>query len=74
VVTFTSSSTVTRFLDAAGAASVPPVVAAIGPITAETAREAGLTVDVEADVHTIDGLVDALLGWAARSGGRPVAR
>jgi uroporphyrinogen III methyltransferase/synthase len=65
MITFTSSSTVTRFLDAAGRESLPPVVAAIGPITAATAREHGLQVDVEAEVHSIDGLVDAILGWAA---------
>ena len=44
----------------------PPVVACIGPVTAATAREHGLTVDVEADVHTVDGLVDALVAWARR--------
>jgi uroporphyrinogen III methyltransferase/synthase len=65
VVTFTSSSTVTNFLAAAGRDAVPPVVAAIGPVTAATARDAGLTVDVEAAVHTIDGLVEALCAWAA---------
>jgi uroporphyrinogen III methyltransferase / synthase len=65
VVTFTSSSTVTNFLAAAGRDAVPPVVAAIGPVTAATARDAGLTVDVEAAVHTIDGLVSALCAWAA---------
>lgn len=58
VVTFTSSSTVRNFL--AVCDTVPPVVACIGPVTADTAREHGLTVDVEADVHTIDGLLDAL--------------
>jgi uroporphyrinogen III methyltransferase/synthase len=65
VVTFTSSSTVTNFLAAAGRDAVPPVVAAIGPVTAATVRAAGLTVDVEAGVHTIDGLVEALCAWAA---------
>jgi uroporphyrinogen-III synthase len=65
VVTFTSSSTVERYLDALGEATVPPVVACIGPITAATARARGLTVDVEAEVHTIDGLVAALVAWAA---------
>jgi uroporphyrinogen III methyltransferase / synthase len=65
IVTFTSSSTVTNFLATAGRHGVPPVVAAIGPITAATAREHGLTVDVEADVHSLDGLVDALCAWAA---------
>jgi uroporphyrinogen III methyltransferase/synthase len=65
LVTFTSSSTVTRFLDAAGHEALPPVVAAIGPITAQTARDRGVKVDIEAEVHSIDGLVDAILGWAA---------
>lgn len=65
IVTFTSSSTVERFLESAGADAVPPVVACIGPITAETARQHGLTVDVEADVHTVPGLVDALVAWAS---------
>ncbi len=58
IVTFTSSSTVRNFL--AVCDTVPPVVACIGPITAATARDHGLTVDVEADVHTIDGLLTAL--------------
>ena len=58
VVTFTSSSTVRNFL--AVCDTVPPVVACIGPVTADTAREHGLTVHVEADVHTIDGLLAAL--------------
>jgi uroporphyrinogen III methyltransferase/synthase len=65
IVTFTSSSTVTNFLAAVGPDRVPPVVAAIGPVTAATARSQGLTVDVEAEVHTLDGLVDALCAWAA---------
>ncbi len=67
-VTFTSSSTVTGFLEVAGADRVPPVVACIGPVTAETARQAGLKVDVVADSHTIDGLVEALAGVAAGRG------
>ncbi|HET6836198.1 MAG TPA: uroporphyrinogen-III C-methyltransferase [Acidimicrobiales bacterium] len=70
VVTFTSSSTVTNFLAAIGARPIPPAVVAIGPITAATAREHGLAVDVEAEVHTIDGLVDALVAWAAKTPGR----
>ncbi len=63
IVTFTSSSTVRNFL--AVCDTVPPVVACIGPITAATARELGLTVDVEADVHTVDGLLDALVAFSA---------
>ncbi len=61
IVTFTSSSTVTRYLEVAGPDRVPPIVACIGPVTAATAREAGLTVTVEATEHTIPGLVQALI-------------
>ena len=70
-MTFTSSSTVTNLLAAADGRPLPPVVAAIGPVTAATARAHGLGVDVEAEVHTIDGLVDALLAWAADHPGKP---
>lgn len=41
--------------------SVPPVVVAIGPITAAAAGELGLDVTAEASPHTLDGLVDALV-------------
>ena len=64
MITFTSSSTVTNFLDAAGADALPPVVAAIGPVTAATARDAGIAVDIVASEHSIDGLVDAIVGLA----------
>jgi len=62
-VTFTSSSTVEHFVASFGTESVPPVVACIGPVTAATARDFGLPVHVEAEVHTIDGLVDALVKY-----------
>jgi uroporphyrinogen III methyltransferase / synthase len=67
-VTFTSSSTVTNYLAVAGDLPVPPVVACIGPITAETARAAGLTVDVVATEHTIEGLVQSLVETFAAGG------
>ena len=57
-ITFTSSSTVTNFM--ATGAPVPPVVACIGSITAQTAEQAGLTVDVVASTSTVEGLVEAL--------------
>jgi uroporphyrinogen III methyltransferase/synthase len=60
-ITFTSSSTVERYLEAGGQTAIPPVVACIGPITADTARARGLTVDIEAQVHSIAGLVDAVV-------------
>jgi uroporphyrinogen III methyltransferase/synthase len=69
VVTFTSSSTVTGFLDVVERSDVPPVVACIGPITADTARSLGLQVDVVADTYTIEGLVDALAEARRASGG-----
>jgi uroporphyrinogen III methyltransferase/synthase len=59
-ITFTSSSTVANFVRVAGVDAVPPVVACIGPVTAATARQAGIQVTVEAEVHTVAGLVDAL--------------
>jgi len=42
------------------AAANRPLVACIGPVTAETARQLGLPVDIMAAEHTIDGLVAAL--------------
>ena len=65
VVAFTASSTVTRFLEVAGQQRVPRAVAAIGPITAATAREAGLEVAIEPAEHSLGGLVDAIAAWAA---------
>jgi uroporphyrinogen III methyltransferase / synthase len=67
-VTFTSSSTVRNFLQASpNGIPAGARVVSIGPVTSEAAREAGLTVDVEAERHDIDGLVDALLGAVART-------
>ncbi len=61
-ITFTSSSTVRNFVEASpdGIPEGAKVVS-IGPVTSEAAREAGITVDVEAERHDIDGLVEALL-------------
>ena len=67
-ITFTSSSTVTNYLAVAGAAAVPPFVACIGPITAGTARAAGLKVDVVAGEHSIEGLITALRKGLAATG------
>ncbi len=63
VITFTSSSTVRNFLALTeGLDYGDPLVACIGPVTADTARELGLRVDVVAEEYTIDGLLDALQG------------
>lgn len=60
-VTFTSSSTVSNYLAVAGDGPRPPVVACIGPVTAETARTAGIPVTAVAEEHTIAGLIDVLV-------------
>ena len=60
-ITFTSSSTVSNFVAGAGLDALPSTVVAIGPVTAETARELGVPVTAVADPHTIDGLVDAVV-------------
>src|SRR5206468_6116797 len=60
-ITFTSSSTVTGYVDVAGLDAVPAVVASIGPITTRTAKELGIDVTTEADPSTIDGLVEAVV-------------
>jgi len=66
IVTFTSSSTVRNLLailgpDAAALSGESrPLIACIGPITAETARENGLVVDVMASEYTVEGLVEAM--------------
>ncbi|MEA2716426.1 MAG: uroporphyrinogen methyltransferase / synthase [Actinomycetota bacterium] len=65
-IAFTSASTVTAFLAAAGGAAVPPVVVCIGPVTAAAAEAEGLTVDVTAADHTLDGLVAALVAALGR--------
>jgi uroporphyrinogen-III synthase len=62
MVTFTSSSTVRHFADAVGSRLPPGIrVACIGPVTAATARDAGLAVDIIAEEYTTQGLVDALI-------------
>ncbi|HET9477578.1 MAG TPA: uroporphyrinogen-III C-methyltransferase, partial [Dehalococcoidia bacterium] len=41
-----------------------PLIACIGPITAQTARDLRLPVDIEASEHTVEGLVAALREFA----------
>jgi uroporphyrinogen III methyltransferase/synthase len=68
VITLTSSSTARNLVDGIGGRLdllQGLTIASIGPVTATTARDLGLQVTVEADVYTIDGLVEALLAWAA---------
>lgn len=66
VLTFTSASTVRGFVELLGgepaaiAAAQGKIVACLGPITAEAAENAGLHIDVVADIYTTEGLLDAL--------------
>jgi uroporphyrinogen III methyltransferase/synthase len=64
-ITFTSSSTVRGFLNAVNLKSeivnLKSQIACIGPITAQTARDLGLRVDIVAAEYTIAGLVAALV-------------
>jgi len=64
-LTFTSASTVRFFVAAAGSLAGPRI-ASIGPATSAALREAGVEPDLEADPHTPDGLVAALVADAAR--------
>lgn len=67
IVTVTSGSTVRAFVSAmkaddALAPALPDMrFACIGSVTADTARELELDVAVVAEVHTTDGLVDAMI-------------
>jgi uroporphyrinogen III methyltransferase/synthase len=71
-ITFTSSSTVRYFLQAAaganGAAALSPAtrIVSIGPVTSDALREHGLEPHVEAARHDIDGLLEALLADVRR--------
>jgi len=69
-IVFTSSSTVDQATALLTPDGMPPVVASIGPITSNSVRAAGLQVAVEASVHTVEGLVDALV---SALGARPAS-
>jgi uroporphyrinogen III methyltransferase/synthase len=60
LITFTSSSTVENFLALGLSWPKGMQIASIGPITSKTARDHGLTVDIEARRHDIEGLVQAI--------------
>ncbi len=62
-ILFTSSSTVRGYVELAGRATGSAVIACIGPITAQTARELGLRVDAVAAEYTTGGLLQALADY-----------
>lgn len=62
VITFTSGSAVRYFIEGGGRLN-DARVAVIGPVTAEVARAHGMSVDMTADPHTIEGLVTAIMEY-----------
>src|SRR5213594_3786729 len=67
LITFTSSSTVENFLALGLPWPKGMRIASIGPITSKTVRDHGLTVDVEARRHDIDGLTQAIREFFEKS-------
>jgi uroporphyrinogen III methyltransferase/synthase len=66
-ITFTSGSTVTNWVALAGRESVAGLrVASIGPATTEVVQDSGFTVDAEANPHTVEGLVAAIVRSESR--------
>ena len=63
LVTFTSSSTVKNLVEVLGGMDALQHVktAAIGPVTADTARSLGIEPDIVAGTYTIDGFVEAIV-------------
>jgi uroporphyrinogen III methyltransferase/synthase len=65
LVAFSSSSTATNFFELMGNQALATKVAAIGPITASTARQLGFDVVVEPRDYTIPALVAAIRDYFA---------
>ena len=68
MITFTSSSTVRNFRSLLPGEKFETFekdvcIAAIGPITAETAEKNGFDVNIVADTYTIKGLCEAILKY-----------
>ncbi|HEY8092770.1 MAG TPA: uroporphyrinogen-III synthase [Acidimicrobiales bacterium] len=63
-IAFTSGSSVDAYVRAAGAAALPPVVVAIGPVSAAAAARHGIAAAV-ADPHSLEGLVEATVAALA---------
>ena len=74
LITFTSSSTVMNFMQLFDGQDVvrslqSVIIGCIGPITAQTAIDNGLTVHIVSSEFTIPGLVDAILKYYASGDG-----
>ncbi|PAB60846.1 uroporphyrinogen-III C-methyltransferase [Anaeromicrobium sediminis] len=72
IITFTSASTVRNFITILGEENKGLLkdskLAMIGPITADAAKDLGLTCHIEADKYTIDGLVKAIRNYSEEDG------
>jgi len=73
IVIFTSPSTVRNFANTLGNVSGTKElsnvrIACIGPVTAETANQLGMDVDVVANPHTINSLVAAIVSYSRKLG------
>lgn len=71
LITFTSSSTVTNFVEALAQEDVKVIcegirIACIGPITKDTAERVGLTVDMMPQQYTIPAFAAAIAEYCAR--------
>ena len=64
-ITFASSSTVTNFVDIIGKENIDKLkelkVISIGPITTQTAKSLNINVYNEAEVSTIDGIINSIM-------------
>ena len=66
-IAFGSSSTVKNLEQAAEPGGLRGIkIASIGPITSQTVRECGLEVDAEAEPHTIEGLIAAIVSASGK--------
>jgi uroporphyrinogen III methyltransferase/synthase len=66
VITFTSPSTVTHFMQIMGRDFAPPPqvrIACIGPVTAAAVKKAGLPVHIMREEFTVPGLVAAMIEY-----------
>jgi len=69
VITFTSTSTLTNFMEVMGREYVIPThvkMACIGPVTAAAVKIAGLSADIIQERYTIPGLVDTLVEYFSK--------
>ncbi len=69
VITFTSGSTVTSFVEQWGKDKSLEIaenaaVVSIGPSTSRLAESEGFKVSIEAKPHSVEGIIDAILKWS----------